>query len=170
MFSDGAYIYLIGGFTKILNDKEINEITYENSESYICENIQIMKFDNLLETWLELKIEGVKPKLMVDPCIKIFDKRFLLVFSDFKYPKFWYLDIHSNSSNLIEVKDFNLNLGINNVNIGLYNALIYCEKEKAIAALEFNFNFNSKNAKSEEDYFDLNNNSIIVKYFNFNDV
>ena len=101
MFVEEDYIYIIGGFMKFIqNENDINE---NNEKEYICDKIQLIKFDNLMENWMEVDFNGPKPRLMIDPYIQIVNKRYLFSFSKFKYEKIWYLDILTNTASIIDV-------------------------------------------------------------------
>jgi hypothetical protein len=130
MYSDSlSHIYVIGGFTKILTEEQIEKINEENSREFICDKIQLIKFDNLMETYVEMKFSGKAPKLMIDPYIQVFNQRFLFAFSKFKYEKIWYLDINSNNSN-----EISLNYLAIPRNLNIYNGFFYSEKDNCFVA------------------------------------
>lgn len=130
VYSDNSsYIYVLGGFTKILTEEQVQKINEENSAEFICEKIQLIKFDSLMETYMELQFEGKAPKLMIDPYIQVLKERYLFAFSKFKYEKIWYLDINSNNSNEISLNYLAIPMTLN-----IYNGFFFSNKDNGFIA------------------------------------
>ena len=83
LFRIGCYIYIVGGFTKI-------------DCSEISDTIQLVKYDNLMNTWLTLEVNGAQPMDLLDPKIKIVDERYIIIFSEYK-SGIWYLNLKNNT-------------------------------------------------------------------------
>jgi len=163
MYSDNSYIYVIGGFMKIINNEEIEKINEENSSEFICEKIQLIKFDTLMESYMELKYEGKAPKLIVDPYLQLFNRRYLFAFSKFLYEKIWYLDIKSNYSN-----EINLNFLEIPKNLINFNGFYFNEKDQKFIACYPVFENNKKvspqeNPKQQSEVLKENDFNFIAK-------
>lgn len=90
-------IYVIGGFT-----------TLDESNEKICQKIQAIKYDNLMNTWLEVKVEGDQPCLLIDPKIS-FNSDNLMVYSDYLYPKIFCLKNSSSNGKMINLNTITFN-------------------------------------------------------------
>lgn len=140
VFSENHYLYIIGGFTKVLSQEEINSMVDSDLQTFICEKIQLIKYDTLMENWSELEYNGVPPRLMIDPYIQIFSNKYLFSFSSFRFEKIWYLDIYTNVSK--EIKLNNLTIP---KNINIYNGFFYSEKEQSFIAFNPVYEFEANN-------------------------
>lgn len=130
IYSDNlSYLYTIGGFTKILTEEQIASIDKSNSAEFICEKIQLIKFDNQMETYVDLHFTGANPKLIIDPYIQVVKAKYLFAFSKFKYEKIWYLDIDANNANEINLSYLNIPQ-----NLDVYNGFFYTERENGFFA------------------------------------
>ncbi len=172
--SDNSYIYAVGGFTKYLTEEEIGEINQNNSSKYICEKIQVIKFDNMMETYMELEFNGLPPKLIIDPYIQNINGRFIFAFSNFIYEKIWYLDIISNNSN-----EINLSYLTIPKNLITYNGFYYSKEENCFIAICPVYNNKNRLIQDKEGFvnsFEVeiaeneNEFELTVKYLNIEEV
>ncbi len=136
-------IYIIGGFT-----------TVEESRENICKKIQAIKFDNLMNTWLEVKVEGDQPDLLIKPQISI-NSQNMVVFSDYLYPKFYVLKNSTSKGKMINLSKLEIikqpgsNSIFSFVNKTTKTAptseeecnIIYINKQSELCGLNFLFNF-----------------------------
>jgi len=88
----GGYIYVIGGFKKA-----------EECEENVCDKIQIIKYDTYMNTWIDLNYQGAKPELLVSPISRVINENLLIVFSEYKFFKFWCFDLITNKSKIIKL-------------------------------------------------------------------
>jgi hypothetical protein len=82
-------IYLIGGFTTKDEDK-------------VCNKIQATKFDNMMNNWMEVSVQGNQPELLVKPVIK-YDIEHLICYSDYLYPKIWYMKFKTSTGFMVDL-------------------------------------------------------------------
>jgi hypothetical protein len=94
-----GFIYIIGGFTDF-------------KETEICNIIQVAKFDNLINNWFNLKVEGMQPALLINPLCLFVKNENLVIFSDYKYCKIWYMSIKSNTGVEVDLAQ-KINFGLN---------------------------------------------------------
>ena len=151
--NQNGIIYLLGGFTNISNNNEDNNI---------CDLLQFTKyFDDKMYQFNIAKIEGEKPKDMIDNDLFFIKNRYIISFSGYKYAKIWILDIKSNKGININLKDKIKFEEFNRENIFL--RLIYCDineldKEINIKIVKIIFDENNEDIK-----FDIINNCFEIK-------
>jgi hypothetical protein len=84
-------IYIIGGFTSV-----------EETEDKVCNTIQAIRFDNILNKWREVAIQGSQPELLIKPQIK-YDQEHLFCYSNYLYPKLWYLILKTSTGFMVDL-------------------------------------------------------------------
>ena len=119
--SQNGMIYILGGFNSV-----------NNREENICNLVQFGKyFDGKMHKFSVAKIEGEKPKDMIDNDLFIVQNRFLISFSGYKYLKLWIMDTKNNKGININLKE-KLNLEECN-QIDLFFTLLNCTIDEEIA-------------------------------------
>jgi hypothetical protein len=88
LFKIDSLIYIIGGFSK-------------PDDSEVCDKLQVIKFDNLMNNWITIEVIGNQPVYLVDPCTHVVEGKYIMAMSNYKYPKIWYLNQQTNTGHEI---------------------------------------------------------------------
>jgi hypothetical protein len=137
----GDIIYVVGGFTSSVENKE-----------NICKKIQAIKKDNLMNTWLEVKVEGEQPELLINPQITINSEN-MVCYSDYIYPKIFILKHTSSTGVMINLSNINLSKEISAGSIFIFknfsnkneiscneSSIVYINNKHELETLDFVFN------------------------------
>jgi hypothetical protein len=139
--SIGDILYVVGGFTSSDEKKE-----------NICKKILAIKKDNLMNTWLEVKVEGEQPDLLITPQVLINSEN-LICYSDYLYPKIFILKHRSSTGLMINLTNLNLNKQVAIPSIFSFkknsnknevrdheSSIIYVNNKTELESLDFLFN------------------------------
>ncbi len=88
-----GYIYVIGGFKSI-----------EEEESNVMNEINFIKMDTLMGSWIEFPIEGSKPKNMISPSVHFIQKRYIVSISTYFEMNVHILDIMKKTGTSLDLR------------------------------------------------------------------
>jgi hypothetical protein len=174
------HIYIIGGFSEIVNEENLdslggvlgNSIIKNNKgvEVKTCESLLYARYDHTLYQWKEYEVSGPKPKDMICPEVFFFKNQYIIAFSFYKFSKVFIMDFQSNSSNIIEIKDF-ISKSISNSNKSIEkdnfskcyfsaNSFIFIDKERKNEKLNISYTLKIDSSAEKMFIYEANLNDL----------